>query len=170
LTVIGSSSRCSRRPAETPLPSGEAIRVIDRYFGCAAKNDVPCAVGLFHYPPDETPSERREDFVAVRRSLGIIFSAFGRTSNVQAANEVVMYVEVAAGSADLSYWKAHPESLRATYKVRFGNFGDGYIAVELCQLYERWEIRSVHYGLPAQDPRSASRMLAIFNELRGGVV
>jgi hypothetical protein len=103
---------------------------------------------------------------AVVHSLSIITKHFGTSGAVHAANDPVVYVEVAAGSADLAYWQAHPESLRATYRTEFSKFGKGFIAVEMCHLAGRWEIRSVHYGLPAANPRSSGRVMQVFNELK----
>jgi hypothetical protein len=86
---------------------------------------------------------------------------------VRAAAGRFAYVEVAAGSADITYWQRHPESIKATYKTRFSKFGEGFVAVELCYISSRWEIRSVHYGLPAIDPRSTTRVMKVFDEIRG---
>jgi hypothetical protein len=145
----------------------EAADVARQYLECAPRGDAACASRLFHYPADETAEERRADVNAVMHSLSIIMKHFGTNGAAKPANDPVVYVEVAAGSADLAYWQAHPESLRATYQTEFSRFGKGFIVVEMCHIAGRWEIRSVHYGLPATNPRSAGRVMEVFNEIKG---
>jgi hypothetical protein len=145
----------------------EAAAVAGKYLECAKSQDPVCAAKLFHYPADETVDERRADIEAVQLAIGVITNHFGRIESVRAAAGRFAYVEVAAGSADITYWQTHPESIKATYKTLFSKFGEGFVAVELCYISSRWEIRSVHYGLPAIDPRSTTRIMRVFDDLKG---
>lgn len=165
LLLTISTASCSRETQKLSVPR-EAADVATQYLECSARADVACASRLFHYPADETAEERRADMSAVVQSLSVIAKHFGTNGAVAPANDPVVYVEVAAGSADLTYWQAHPESLRATYRTQFSKFGKGFIAVEMCHISGRWEIRSVHYGLPAANPRSAGRVMEVFNEIK----
>jgi hypothetical protein len=165
LLLAISTSSCSHETEKLSLPR-EAVDVARQYLECSARADVACAARLFHYPANETPEERIADVNAVVHSLTIITKHFGTNGVVKPANDPVVYVEVAAGGADLAYWQAHPESLRATYQTEFSMFGKGFIAVEMCHIDGRWAIRSVHYGLPATNPRSAGRVMQVFNEIK----
>jgi hypothetical protein len=144
----------------------EASAVAQRYFDCAGRGDAACAAALFHYPPEETPAERAGDVAAVTQSLSILEKHFGTVDSGTPINGPVMYVQVGAGSANLAYWQKHPESLQLTYRARFSRFGDGFVALDLTNLASRWEIRQVHFGLPASDPRATPRVTKAFNELR----
>lgn len=169
LALIISEPRCSRetvQPEVTTVPT-EAALVAQQYLECAKRANELCAVELFHYPKDETEDERRADVEAVRQSFSVITKHFGMIGPVQRATGRLVYVEVAAGSADITYWQKHPESLKVTYETTFSKYGEGFVAVELCNISGRWEIRSVHYGLPATDPRSTGRIMRVFNELQG---
>lgn len=153
-------------PSTESRAPDDASAVARRYFDCAGRGDAACAAALFHYPPEETPTERAADVAAVTESLSILEKHFGTAGPATPANDPVLYVEVAAGSADLGYWQKHPESLRLTYRTRFSRFGDGFVALDLTNLGSRWEIRQVHFGLPASDPRATARVTKVFNELR----
>jgi hypothetical protein len=165
LLIAISTTSCSRKTEKLSVPR-EVADMATQYLECSARADVACAARLFHYPADETVEERAADVNAVVHSLSIITKHFGTNGAVAPANDTVVYVEVAAGGADLEYWQAHPESLRATYRTEFSKFGRGFIAVEMCHISGRWEIRSVHYGLPAANPRSAARVMEVFNEIK----
>jgi hypothetical protein len=143
----------------------EAVRVLDDYRNCVLKDDMRCAAALFQYD-SESQVAKAADTQFVVDSLTVVRKRFGRASEFKLYDHPTVYAEVAVGSADLEYWKAHPASTKLTYQTRYSQFGDGYLAVELCNVTSGWAIRSVHFGLPLADPRSASRTASVFKELQ----
>lgn len=159
-------TREAHEPSVTNVPA-EAVEVAGKYLECVKNGDAGCAANLFHYRTDETVAERRAEVEAVRQSIAAITRHFGAIGSIQEVRGRVAYLEIAVGSADIAYWQKYPEAIKATYTAKFSEVGEGFIGVELCNISGTWEVRSVHYGLPAADPRSPARMLRVFKEVRG---
>jgi hypothetical protein len=121
-------------------------------------------VELFHFPEEYTEAERKKDKEAIGKTLKIYFDAFGKIASFEKVTDPPFYYFVTIGSADIPYWKSHPEGDTATYKVKFSREGEGSLGLVFSYILKKWEIRQVNYGLPADRPQSEKRISTIFQK------
>ncbi len=132
------------------------------FFHCG---DADCAVRLFHFPPEYSAEELRKDTSGVRAVLKLFERELGRPAEPKASGDPEQFVDVGIGGADEAYWKEHSESATTRYVVQFAKEGRGMVAIEACPLGPKWQIRSVHYGLPASRADAKQRIDAIYTKM-----
>ncbi len=137
-------------------------RLAAEFFRC---DDATCAVRLFHFPPEYSADELSKDASGVRAVLELFQRELGRPADPKASDDPEQFIDVGIGGADEAYWKKHPESSTIRYIVRFAKEGRGMVAIETCHLGPKWQIRSVHYGLPASRADAKQRIDAIYTKM-----
>lgn len=120
---------------------------------------------LFHFPRDYTANELKEDKDAISKVLKLYYEEFGKITNIKKNENPSNYYNVSIGSGNIPYWQKYPETVNLSYKVKFSREGLGYIDVVFCHISEKWEIRKVSYGLPADRPKSQERIVSISQKI-----
>lgn len=148
-------------------PSGEgydaAVRLGGEFFNCDRLDDAGCAVALMHIPPTLQGAEREGELQGLRRGIRLLRERFGGVAEVKAPTTDFRMAEVYWAGGTAGYWAEHPQSSKATFPVKFAKLSDGYVQIEACKIGTTWQIRAIHYGLPASNPSSAP-MIAMIND------
>ena len=66
---------------------------------------------------------------------------------------------------DTSYWKDHPSYLQVPLEVVFSKEDKGHVIILFSKILNKWEIRAVAYGLPAQRPGAKERVVEIMTKM-----
>jgi hypothetical protein len=136
-----------------------------KFFDHMAKSEFDSASKLFHFPPGYTAAERLYDIDVVANMLNIFTNEFGTPSSQRLSKSAAMFYHVTAQSAHAEYWLKHPYSIQVDYEVVFSREGKGYIFVQFCNISDKWEIRSVAYGLPAERIDAKERVQEIIDRV-----
>lgn len=142
-----------------------ALRLGGEWFNCNRLDDAGCAVALMHIPPTYQGAARDAEERTMRRGTHLLRERFGGISDVQPPTTDFRMVDVFWASGDEEYWTKHPESYKATFPVKFAKLSHGFVQIEACKIYSKWQIRAVHYGLPLSNPNSAPMIESINSEL-----
>ena len=136
-----------------------------KFFDHIAKSEFDSASKLFHYPPSYTPSELSHDIEVVAHMLNIFTNEFGTPSSQRLSESAAMFYHVTAQSAHAEYWLKNPDSIQVDYEVDFSREGKGYIFIQFCNILDKWEIRSIAYGLPAERIDAKERVQEIIDKV-----
>jgi hypothetical protein len=149
--------------ASATFAQGENVRenatIFINYYN---SKDFLGATSLFHFPADYTANELKEDKDAVSKTLNMYYEEFGRIASIERKDNVSLYYFVSIGGGNLPYWQKYPNTYNLFYKVNFSREGQGYVVLVFCNISDKWEIRQVNYGLPADRPESQERISGIF--------
>ena len=145
-----------------------AVRLGGEWFNCDRLNDPGCAVNLMHIPPMYMGAAREREERTMARGFRFLRDRFGSISDVQPPTTGFHMVDVFWASGDAKYWSEHSQSSKATFPVRFSKLSDGYVQIEVCKIYSKWQIRAVHYGLPLSNPSSRPMIEMINADLSKG--
>lgn len=136
-----------------------------KFFARMAKSEFDSASKFFHYPQNYSPAERSHDIDAVGHMLKIFTNEFGIPTSQRLSGSPGLFYHVTAQSGHVEYWQKHPYSIQVPYEVDFTREGKGYIVMQFCNISDKWEIRSVAYGLPAERPDAKDRVQQIINRV-----
>ncbi len=123
------------------------------------------ASGLFHYPRENTSEKRSEHILGVSKLLKIFTDEFGIPSNYKINETPAPYYNVTVSGGDMSYWQKYPSYMQIPLEVVFSKENDGYIIILFSNISNKWEIRAVTYGLPAQRPGAKERIVEIMTKM-----
>lgn len=128
-----------------------------RFFENIRKSDFDAAAKLFHYPPNYSSDKQFGNMDGVSSLLEIVTDEFGIPKKYTVNRDTVKYYEFIMGGGDIPYWQQYPDYLKILYEVHFSKEGKGYIAMQFCNILNRWEIRAISYGTSAEGPGAESR-------------
>ena len=123
------------------------------------------ASGLFHYPREYTSKEKSEQILDVSKLLKIFTDEFGIPSNYKINETPAPYYNVTVSGGDMNYWEKHPSYMQIPLEVVFSRENDGYVIILFSNIQDKWEIRAVAYGLPAQRPGAKERVVEIMTKI-----
>lgn len=155
LSVFGTRAS-GQESIEAQIPS-----LSSEFFKHMSSSEYSDAAGLFHYPQEYTSEKRSEQILGVSKLLKIFTDEFGIPSNFEINESPAPYYNVTVSGGDMSYWQKHPSYLQIPLEVVFSKENDGYIVILFSNLLNKWEIRAVAYGLPAQRPGAKERVVEI---------
>ena len=142
-----------------------AVRLGGEWFNCDRLDDAACAVGLMHIPQMYRGAERETEERTMLRGFRLLRDRFGGVSDVQPPTTDSRMADVFWASGDAKYWSEHSQSSKATFPVKFSKLSSGYVQIEACKIYSKWQIRAVHYGLPLSNPSSKPMIEMINSDL-----
>jgi hypothetical protein len=131
-----------------------AVRLGGEWFNCDRLDDAACEVRLMHIPPAYQGDARQNEERSMLRGFRLLRDRFGGVSDVQPPTTAFRMADVFWASGDAAYWSEHSRSSKATFPVKFSKLSSGYVQIEVCKIYSKWQIRAVHYGLPLSNPSS----------------
>jgi len=123
------------------------------------------AAGLFHYPQEYTSVKKSGQILGVSKLLKIFTEEFGIPSNYKINESPTPYYNVTVTGGDMQYWQEHPSHLQVPLEVVFSKENDGQIVLLFSNVLNKWEIRAVAYGLPAQRPGAKERIVEIMTKM-----
>lgn len=141
----------------------QITQISDDLLNCLKNNDFEAASNLFHYPSNYTPQELKKEHEVIIKTLKYFNTEFGNISNTRVDKTHKSFESVHIGSGDLPYWKKHPQAITLIYETVFSKEKEGYIAVCICKITDKYEIRSVGYGLSTNKENTKKRMADIIN-------
>jgi len=130
-----------------------------------ASSEYPDASALFHYPKEYTSEKKAEQILDVSKLLKIFTDEFGLLSNHKTDKDPALYYNVAVSGGDTSYWKGHPSFLQIPLEVHFSKENKGHVVILFSNISNKWEIRDVAYGLPAQRSGAKERVVEIMTKM-----
>ena len=120
------------------------------------------AARSFHYPPNFSPEELEKDRNAVKLGLMELCKIFGTFEGSRLLQRSVIFYQCAVGGGNLRYWEKYPESIQVKYEATFSKEGEGFIIFNVVRISEKFELRSVAFGIPIGSPDAKKRMEKIF--------
>ncbi len=135
------------------------------FFKHMARSEFSDASELFHYPLEYTSGKRSEQRIDVSKLLKIISEEFGTPSDYKAFESPAPCYNVTVCAGDIEYWQKHPTFLQIPLQVVFSKESDGYIVLIFSNIMNKWEIRAVAYGLPAQRAGAEERVVEIMTKM-----
>ncbi len=135
------------------------------FFKHMARKEYSDASVLFHYPKEYTSEKKAEQILDVSKLLKIFTDEFGLPANHKTDKDPALYYNVAVSGGDTSYWKDHPSYLQIPLEVVFSRENKGHVVILFANILNKWEIRAVAYGLPAQRPGAKERVVEIMTKM-----
>ncbi len=161
------STRASGQESFEDLDPVEAklISLSVDFFKHMASSKHSDASVLFHYPKEYTSEKKAEQILDVSKLLKIFTDEFGFPSNHKVDKTPALYYNVAVSGGDTSYWKDHPSYIEIPLKVDFSKEDKGHVVILFAKILDKWEIRAVAYGLPAERPGAKERVVEIMTKM-----
>lgn len=161
------STRASGQESAEAQESIEAqLRSLSvEFFTHMASSEYSDASGLFHYPVDYTSGKRSKVIHSVSKLLKIFADEFGIPSNYKINETPAPYYNVTVCGGDVEYWEQYPSYMQIPLEVVFSREDDGYVIIMFSNIQDKWEIRAVAYGLPAQRPGAKERVVEIMTKM-----
>ncbi len=135
------------------------------FFKHMVNSEYSEASGLFHYPLEYTSGKRSEQVVDVSKLLKILSEEFGVPSGFKANKTSAPCYNVTVCGGDIQYWQKHPTFRQIPLEVVFSKESNGYIVILFSNMSDKWEIRAVAYGIPAQRPGAEERIVEIMTKM-----
>ncbi|MFQ5685505.1 MAG: hypothetical protein ACE5GV_02480 [Candidatus Scalindua sp.] len=123
------------------------------------------AAGLFHCPLEYTAVKRSGQILGVSKLLKVLADEFGIPSNYKINETPAPYYNVTVCGGDTQYWEKYPSYVQVPLEVIFRKERDGYIVILFSNISNKWEIRAVAYGLPAQRPGAKERIVEVMTKM-----
>ena len=123
-----------------------------------ASSEYSDASMLFHYPKEYTSEKKTEQILDVSKLLKIFTDEFGLPSNHKTDNDPALYYNVAVSGGDTSY-------LQIPLEVHFSKEDKGHVIILFSKILNKWKIRAVAYGLPAQRPGAKERVVEVMTKM-----
>ncbi len=135
------------------------------FFKHMASSEYSDASVLFHYPQEYTSEKRSEQILDVSKLLKIFTDEFGLPTSFKVNETPALCYNVTVCGGDVQYWQKHPSYIPIPLEVVFSKENDGYVVILFSNILNRWEIRAVAYGLPAQRPGAKERVVEIMTKM-----
>ena len=158
--VSGQESFGNQDPVEAKL-----VSLSVDFFKHMARSEYSDASVLFHYPQEYTSKKRSEQILDVSKLLKIFTDEFGLPTSFKINETPSPCYNVTVCGGDVQYWQEHPSYIPIPLEVVFSKENDGYVVILFSNILNRWEIRAVAYGLPAQRPGAKERVVEIMTKM-----
>mgnify|MGYP001284640663 CR=1 FL=1 len=123
------------------------------------------AAGLFHCPLEYTSAKRSVQILGVGKLLKVLADEFGIPSNYKISEIPAPYYNVTVCGGDTQYWEKYPSYIQIPLEVVFSKENNGYIVLLFSNISNKFEIRAVAYGLPAQRPGAKERIVEVMTKM-----
>jgi hypothetical protein len=135
------------------------------FFEHMASSKYFDAAGLFHCPLEYTSVKRSGQILGVSKLLKVLADEFGIPSDYKINETPAPYYNVTVCGGDMQYWEKYPSYMQIPLEVVFSKESDGYVVILFSNISNKWEIRAVAYGLPAQRPRAKERIVEVMTKM-----
>ncbi len=159
ISVLGTRAS-GQESVEAQIPS-----LSSEFIKHMSSSEYSDAAVLFHYPQEYTAEKRSEQILGVSKLLKIFTDEFGIPSNCKINESPDPYYNVTVTGVDMPYWQKNPSQLQIPLEVVFSKENDGQIVILFYNILNKWEIKAVAYGLPAQRPGAKERVVEIMTKM-----
>jgi hypothetical protein len=135
------------------------------FFEHMASSKYSDAAGLFHCPLEYTSVKKSSQILGVSKLLKVLADEFGVPSNYKINEIPTPYYNVTVCGGDMEYWEKYPSYMQIPLEVVFSKENDGYVVILFSNISNKWEIRAVAYGLPAQRPDAKERIVEVMTKM-----
>ncbi|MCP4269067.1 MAG: hypothetical protein GY777_26420 [Candidatus Brocadiaceae bacterium] len=135
------------------------------FFKHMASSKYADASVLFHYPKEYTSEKKEEQILDVSKLLKVFTNEFGFPSDHKVDETPALYYNVAVSGGDTLYWEEHPSYIQVPLEVVFSKEDNGHVVILFANILDKWEIRAVAYGLPAERPGAKKRVVEIMTKM-----
>lgn len=170
LTCIILSALSTRASGQEAVEAQESIEanlqsLAVEFFTHMASSEYSDAAGLFHCPLEYTSVKRSSQILGVSKLLKVLADEFGIPSNYKINETPTPYYNVTVCGGDMQYWEKYPSYMQIPLEVVFSKENNGYIVILFSNISNKWEIRAVAYGLPAQRPGAKERIVEVMTKM-----
>lgn len=120
---------------------------------------------LFHFPVNYSDQDKNADITAIQEGMAIFAEEFGSLLYANPLKNDALYVNLQVGTGNVPYWKGHPDFTSVVFMASFQKENDAFIIFWLVNISGKLEVRSIGYGLPADDPTAVDRIKPIGKKL-----
>jgi len=135
------------------------------FFKHMSSSKYSDAAGLFHCPLEYTSVKRSSQILGVSKLLKVLADEFGIPSSYKINETPTPYYNVTVCGGDMEYWEKYPSYMQIPLEVVFSKENDGYVVILFSNISNKWEIRAVAYGLPAQRPGAKERIVEVMTKM-----
>ncbi len=135
------------------------------FFEYMSSSKYSNAAGLFHCPQEYTTVKRSGQILGVSKLLKVLADEFGIPSDYRINETPTPYYNVTVCGGDTEYWEKYPSYMQIPLEVVFSRENDGYVVILFSNISNKWEIRAVAYGLPAQRPDAKERIVEVMTKM-----
>ncbi len=158
----------SAAPAETSNSEAEArSQLIARAASIATRlqsGSLESVADEFHYPSSYTEQQRVDDRKIIRRQLAVLTQQFGELETFTLTPTAQPFYRIAVGSVSNAYWDNLPNegiSAGVSFNTTNKKISRAVLAFTFYFTNQRFELRSIEFGLGADQPNAQERMAAI---------
>ncbi len=161
---------CTRASGQESVETVESVEaqiqtLSSEFLKYMSSSKYSDAAELFHCPQEYTSVKRSGQLLGVSKLLKILTDEFGIPSNCKISESPVPHYNVTVCGGDMEYWEKHPSQLQIPLEVVFSKENDGQIVILFANVFNKWEIRAVAYGLPAQRPGAKERLVEVMTKM-----
>jgi len=164
LTLFASPSSASSQESNAAFDS-----LANEFFNAMKNKEFTKVAGLFHYPAEDPEQKREENKKGILVTLEYAHKEFGTIVNHAPYENEVETFNFSLNSGSRAYWEKHPENMQKRYKVAFDTSGEGFISLVLCNIQNKWEIRTIKYEKEASE-ESRKFILDVIDTFRRDLV
>lgn len=139
----------------------EAVKLTDNCIELLKHNELEQIAYLFHFPPEYNEQQIQDDIKDIQEWVVGLKKEFGTLVNAKRLNEPAQYIDLSIGGGNIPYWERHPEFINVVYKASFQKEKDGFIIFWVVDISKKLELKTIGYGLPANDPLARERIMEI---------
>ncbi len=139
----------------------DAVKLTNKCIELLKNKNLEQVAHLFHFPPEYNEQEVIDDISGIQDGVRELTQEFGPLINAKLLNEPAQYINLKVGSGNISYWKKHPEFISVVYQVSFQKEKNGFVIFWVTNISKKIELRTIAYGLPANDPLAVERIKKI---------
>jgi len=155
--------------ASSQESTAEFDRLANEFFNAMKNKEFTKVAGLFHYPAEDTEQKREENKKGILVTLEYAQKEFGTIVSHAPYEKEVETFNFSLNSGTKAYWEKHPENMQKRYKVAFDTSGEGFISLVLCNVQNKWEIRTIKYEKEASE-ESRKFILNVIDTFRRDIV
>lgn len=155
--------------ASSQESTAEFDRLANEFFNAMKNKEFTKVAGLFHYPAADTEQKREENKKGILVTLEYAQKEFGTVLSHARYEKEVETFNFSLNSGTRAYWEKHPESMQKRYKVAFDTSGEGFISLVLCNIQNKWEIKTIKYEKEASE-ESRKFILNVIDTFRRDIV
>ncbi len=165
LSVLSTRASGQESAASQELIEDQIQALSVEFFEYMSSSKYSDAAGLFHCPQEYTTVKRSGQTLGISKLLKVFVDEFGIPSNYKINETPTTYYNVTVCGGDREYWEKYPSYMQIPLEVVFSKEDDGYIVILFSNILNKWEIRAVAYGLPAQRPGAKERIVEVMTKM-----
>jgi hypothetical protein len=169
ITVMLSLFASPLHAASSQDSNAEFDSLANEFFNAMKNKEFTKVAGLFHYPAEDTEQKRDGNKKGILVTLEYAQKEFGTIVSHAPYEKEVETFNFSLNSGTKAYWEKHPENMQKRYKVAFDTSGEGYISLVLCNIQNKWEIRTIKYEKEASE-ESRKFILNVIDTFRRDIV